>query len=227
MAMQLVLMPKKEHGLENYIDKHRQTRKKSKIGNHVVETGIYKKPSFDSMKINQHGLLADVIVDTTSHGGVDQAVYLYSLEDYAWWSAELQRDMPTGTFGENLTFSTFGNSALKIGDRFQINDVLLEVTFARIPCDKLGARMGDPGFVKRFVQAQRPGIYARVLKIGELRVGDTVRLIPTGENHPTVIELYDLWYSRERNPELLRKGLAAPIAERARAAFRFWLDGKR
>ena len=134
--------------------------------------------------------------------------------------------MPTGTFGENLTFSNFGVSSLKIGDRFQINDVLLDVTFARIPCDKLGARMGNPRFVKRFVLAQRPGIYARVNKMGELRVGDMVGLIPSLENYPTVIELYYLWFSKKRNRELIRKGIEAPLAERACSVFQFWLDEK-
>jgi MOSC domain-containing protein YiiM len=194
------------------------------IGNNVLETGIYKKYSVDSGKINENGFTEDVIADTTSHGGRDQALYLYSLEDYAWWSHELQTDLPAGTFGENLTVSSFGASPLKIGDRFQIDNVLLAVTFARVPCVKLGARMGNPGFVKRFVQAQRPGIYARVIMMGVVHVGDKIRFIPTLENYPTVIELYDLWHTRERNPELLRKGLAAPIAERARRAFKFWLE---
>jgi MOSC domain-containing protein YiiM len=194
------------------------------IGNNVLETGIYKKYSLESGKINQQGFTEDVIADPTSHGGRDQAVYLYGLEDYAWWSQELQTELPVGTFGENLTVSSFGASPLKIGDRLQIDNVLLEVTFARVPCVKLGARMGDPGFVKRFVHAQRPGIYARVVTMGEVHVGDKIRFIPTFENYPTVIELYDLWHSRERNPELLRKGLAAPIAERARRAFKFWLE---
>jgi MOSC domain-containing protein YiiM len=198
--------------------------KSIKIGNNVVETGIYKTPSFEHMKINRHGFMQDVIVDTKSHGGPDQAVYLYSLEDYMWWSKELQKDMPPGTFGENLTFSSLEVSALKIGDRFQINDVILEVTFARIPCVKLGARIGDPGFIKRFVQAHRPGVYARVVRPGELRVGEKVRFIPTPESYPTVIELFDLWHSDRRNRELLRRGLEAPIAERARAAFEFWLE---
>ena len=194
------------------------------IGNKVVETGIYKKSSVDSGTINENGFTEDVIADPTSHGGRDQAVYLYSLEDYEWWSQELQTVLRAGTFGENLTVSSFGTSTLKIGDRFQIDNVFLEVTFARVPCVKLGARMSNTGFVKRFVQAQRPGIYARVVEMGEVHVGDKIRFIPTLENYPTVIELFDLWHSRERNPELLRKGLAAPIAQRARRAFKFWLE---
>jgi hypothetical protein len=121
------------------------------IGNNVLETGIYKKYSVDSGKINENGFTEDVIADTTSHGGRDQAVYLYSLEDYAWWSEELQTDLPAGTFGENLTVSSFGASPLKIGDRLQIDNVLLEVTFARTIADRMGqlsgAITGDPSLL--------------------------------------------------------------------------------
>ena len=38
-----------------------------------------------------------------AHGGYDQAVYAYAAEDYAWWEAQLGRELGPGTFGENLT----------------------------------------------------------------------------------------------------------------------------
>jgi len=199
-------------------------RETVQIGQQTVETGIFKYASLDKVKVTKAGLAGDVVVDTRYHGGVDQALYLYSLEDYAWWSTELTRELLPGTFGENLTFSSFGHSPLKIGDRFQINDVVLEVTAPRVPCAKLAARMGDPGFVKRFVQAQRPGVYVRVVKTGTLQTGDTVSLVPTTEAYPTVIELYQLWHSQKRAPDQLRRGINAPLAKRFQETFQFWLD---
>jgi MOSC domain-containing protein YiiM len=138
----------------------------------------------------------------------------------------LHRDLPAGIFGENITFSSFGTSSLRIGDRFRIKDVLLEVSFARIPCKTLAARMGDPGFVKRFAQARRPGVYARLIKTGEIQVGDRFQLIQNRADHPTVIELFDLWMSKERHPDLIKKGLEAPISERSRSTFQSWLAGE-
>lgn len=194
------------------------------VGNKAVVTGIYKSPVQGKVSINTDGLVGDVIGNTKHHGGKDQAVYLYSVEDYTWWATQLNREMPFGLFGENLTLSSFGNISLKIGDCFHINDVLLEVTFPRIPCNTLGARMGDADFVKHFIQAQRPGVYTRVLKIGEVQVGDKVEILPTSHNFPTIIELYDLWHAQKRDPSLLTQGIKAPIAEKARSAFQFWLD---
>jgi MOSC domain-containing protein YiiM len=79
--------------------------------------------------------------------------------------------------------------------------------------------MGDATFVQHFIQAKRPGVYARVLECGDLQVGDSVDFLSTPNDFPTVIELYELWHTKERDPKLLYRGLEAPIAERARAAF--------
>jgi MOSC domain-containing protein YiiM len=194
------------------------------IGNKAVTTGIFKHPIQGKVSINNQGVVGDTVADTTRHGGVDQAVYLYSAEDYAWWAAELQKDVPIGMLGENLTLSSFGTIPLRVGDRIHINTILLEITFPRIPCATLGARMGDAGFVQRFIQAQRPGVYARVLEAGELQVGDAVDILPRPHNFPTVTELYELWHAKQRDAKLLHRGLEAPIAQRARAAFQFWLE---
>jgi MOSC domain-containing protein YiiM len=193
------------------------------INGKAVSTGIFKRFVQSAVYIDINGLAGDTVVDTTRHGGIDQAVYLYSVEDYAWWAVTLKREVPLGTFGENLTLSGFGRMPLRVGDRLRINTVLLEITFPRIPCATLGARMGNAEFVTQFIQAKRPGVYARVLEDGELQVGDAANVLSTSSDFPTVIELYELWHAKKRDPKLLERGLEAPIAERARTAFQFWL----
>jgi MOSC domain-containing protein YiiM len=54
--------------------------------------------------------------------------------------------------------------------------VVLEVTAPRIPCATLAARMGDPQFVKKYRRAERPGLYCRVIREGNLQTGNEVRL---------------------------------------------------
>ena len=97
------------------------------------------------------------------HGGPDQAVYVYLSEDYDWWSKTLGRPIAPGTFGDNITISGLTSADLAIGDRLIAGDVVIEVTTPRIPCNTLAARMGDPGFVKAYRDAGRPGAYCRVI----------------------------------------------------------------
>ena len=188
------------------------------IGNANVsgQTGIYKLPVAGPVQVTAAGLAHDAIVDTKNHGGPDQAVYLYGGADYAWWSVELGRELAPGTFGENLTISDLESAPLAIGDRLHSGGVILEVTAPRIPCWKLAQRMGDPGFVKRFRAAERPGLYCRVVQEGRIRAGDPVTLEPYAGERVTVVEVFRDYYEPARDPAALRRFLAAPLAVRAR-----------
>ena len=187
------------------------------IGDDSVSTGIYKRATPDLVQVSKQGLAGDVIGNQSDHGGSDQAIYLYSAEDYSWWSQELGVDLEPGVFGENLTLYGFGDALLKIGDQLQIGSVRLELTAPRIPCSRLAARMGDPTFVKRFTRARRPGSYARVIQPGSVRVGDTIEVHPALEPYPTIVEFSIFWGSHEKHPDEIKRYLDAPIAQRARA----------
>lgn len=182
-----------------------------------IPTGIYKAPVQNAVWVGRLGLSGDFVGDTRHHGGADQAVYLYSAEEYDWWTEQLGEPLSSGTFGENLTLSTFGPSPVRIGDHFQAGEVVLEVTAPRIPCGTLAARMNDLGFVKKFREARRPGVYARVLREGEVRAGTAVARHTPLPQAPTIVEEFDAWFAKQPDPALLRRLLAAPIAERSRA----------
>lgn len=186
-------------------------------GKRAEATGIYKLPVTTPVAITALGLVGDAVVDVENHGGVDQAVYVYGVPDYAWWSVQLGYELAPGTFGENLTIAGLESAGLNIGDMLHIGAVTLQVTAARIPCATLAARMGDPGFVKRFRAAERPGAYCRVLQIGVVQAGDPVVLERyTGETI-TLVEMFRDFYDPQPSAETIRRHLAAPIAVRARA----------
>ena len=65
-------------------------------------TGICKHPIEGAAYLEEAGVRGDSIVNTEHHGGVDQAVYAYSADDYDWWTNETGRDVTPGLFGENL-----------------------------------------------------------------------------------------------------------------------------
>jgi MOSC domain-containing protein YiiM len=187
------------------------------IGNKRYTTGIFKEPRKGSVQLNEFGLEGDTIVDTTVHGGRDQAVYLYSAADYAWWSEQLGREITPGTFGENLTISDFHESPLRIGDRLLINgSVHLEIAAPRVPCVKFATKMGDPTFAKKFVAARRPGAYARVLTPGEISEGDTINWQPTNHEYATIREVFVEWHEKSWSKDIAQKALSSPISSIAR-----------
>ena len=181
------------------------------------KTGIYKLPINTSVRIANDGIPGDAICDTKHHGGPDQAIYIYGTADYQWWSEALGQELGPGTFGENLTISELESAHLSVGDRLQIGTVSLQVTSPRMPCVTLAARMGDTKFMDKFRQAERPGLYCRVLQDGQVQAGGPVRLERyTGET-VTILEMFRDYYQASLDEARLRRYLAAPISTRARA----------
>jgi MOSC domain-containing protein YiiM len=182
------------------------------------ETGIFKESVAGPVIVDQSGLEGDAVVDTRHHGGPDQALYLYRQEDYDWWSEQLQQPLLPGTFGDNLTVSGLPSPGLVIGSRLAFDSVVLQVSAPRIPCNTLAARMGDAGFVKRFMAAERPGVYCRVLTRGRLAPGEEFSVAHCPGSRATTIDLFRAAQRRLSATEL-REFLALPIDERTRRKF--------
>jgi MOSC domain-containing protein YiiM len=179
-------------------------------------TGIFKTPINGPVRIGALGLKGDFIASKKHHGGPDQAVYIYGTADYEWWSRELGREIAPGTFGENLTVSELESARFFIRDRLTIGTVVLEVTAPRIPCDLFARRMDDPQFVQRFREAERPGLYCRVLHEGTVEVGDEVAVEPIRGEAVTLLEIFRNFYEKDADEATLRRLLGAPVAVRAR-----------
>ncbi|SMB92835.1 MOSC domain-containing protein [Deinococcus hopiensis] len=188
------------------------------VGNRVAVSGIRKHPVPGRVGVTAAGLGGDHVHDRKHHGGPDQAVYVYTREDYDHWNELLGRTLEPGTFGENLLVSGLESAGVGIGERFRIGKVLLEATAARIPCGTLGARMDDAGFVKRFARERRPGFYARVLEPGDVGRGDDVTREAAPAGAPTVVDTFDLWFSEKPDRTTLERYLNYPLAVRLRAA---------
>lgn len=188
------------------------------LGSRRVETGIVKTP-VGGATVRRLGVEGDVVADQRHHGGVDQAVLVYTRTDYDWWERELGRSLPPGSFGENLTITSIGSSSVRVGDRFRIGEVELEVTAPRIPCGKFAVTMAETDWVSRFNAARRPGFYCRVILEGDVKAGDAVTWIPADAGNVTVVGVVDVHLDRSAPAEQLRSVLASPIAERARTEY--------
>ncbi len=182
-------------------------------------TGIDKRPVAAPVRLDVDGVAGDTIVDRDDHGGPDQAVYAYSVDDVEFWSAELGRRIGPGGVGENLTLSGVDCSGAVIGERWQVGDAVLQVRAARTPCRTFAGFLDVPDLVKRFIAAGRPGAYLAVLQPAQVRAGDPVRVLDRPAHGVTTA---DLMAAKTIDRDLVDHVAAA--REHLGARQRAWLD---
>lgn len=178
-------------------------------GARVVETAIWKQPVAGRVRVRGVNLDGDRQADLSVHGGPDKAVYAYAIEETRLWEEELGRELGAGAFGENLTTAGVDVSGALLGERWRVGTTLLEVVQPRLPCFKLGLRMGDPRFVRRFSRASRPGAYLRIVAEGELGAGDPIAVErDEGQDHGVSVRLVS--DAILNDPSLVPRALEAP-----------------
>ena len=188
----------------------------------LVRSGIVKNAVEGAVAVTAAGLDGDEQADLNVHGGPDKAVYLYAEADYEWWRAELARDIPSGHFGENLTVSGDWVGGVRVGDRFRVGSAVIAATEPREPCFKLGARMGDQGFLKRFREAGRTGFYARVIEEGSVEAGAPIAPASTADPlNPTIAEVHRLYVEGRTETGALTAALRGPDLT---AGWRDWME---
>jgi MOSC domain-containing protein YiiM len=169
-----------------------------------VSSAIWKRPVAGKHRVDGVNIDGDDQADRRVHGGPTKSVYAYAAEDYAWWEAELGQHLEPGTFGENLTTEGIDLSAAVVGERWRIGTATLRVTEPRIPCFKLGMRMGDADFVGRFAEAGRPGTYLAIDTAGDLGASDVIELVDRPDYRLTVGEVERAYHmNRDLLPLLL------------------------
>jgi MOSC domain-containing protein YiiM len=139
----------------------------------TVWSGIRKTPVAPrtTLWLSIVNLSGDGQADLTVHGGLDKAVYAYPSEHLALWSAELETDLGTAPFGENLSTIGVTESEVCIGDRWSWGDATLEVSQPRWPCFKLALYRERSDIQLRMRRTGRTGWYLRVLDPGEALAG--------------------------------------------------------
>jgi MOSC domain-containing protein YiiM len=141
----------------------------------AVRSAFLKSPVRGPVPLTDEGFEGDHTGDRRVHGGIDQAVYAYPYEHYAFWKAELGlADLLEGSFGENLTLEGVSEEWVAPGDRLRIGPTVLAVTKPRSPCFKLNYRFQREDMIARFLAAGRPGFYLAVVRGGTVAAGDPV-----------------------------------------------------
>jgi MOSC domain-containing protein YiiM len=177
----------------------------------TVRTGIFKSPVRGRVAVRHHHLAGDGQADLEAHGGAAKAVYAYPQEHYPFW-----RDLwpepswEPGTLGENLTTQGLLEDAVHLGDRLRVGTAVVEVTQPRVPCFKLGIRLGRPEAVKRFLAEDRPGFYLAVVEEGHVEAGDAVERLEVDPRRVRVTDALRIYRGEVHDPELLQRAMDVP-----------------
>jgi MOSC domain-containing protein YiiM len=151
----------------------------------VSPGGIPKRP-IPAGVVTSLGIAGDKQAHPLIHGGPRQAILIITSEGID----ELKRQgfpLYHGALGENLTTRGLDRSWVRIGQRYRVGTVLLEITKLRSPCETLSPY--GPGIQNAVydqeVKAGNPasprwglsGFYASVLQAGTIHPGDPIQLV--------------------------------------------------
>jgi MOSC domain-containing protein YiiM len=176
-----------------------------------AKSAIWKAPVAGRIAARGVNLEGDDQADREAHGGPDKALYAYAVEDLRWWEERLGRSLPYGQFGENVTTEGIEVNGALVGERWEIGSTVLEVSEPRVPCWRLGVRMDDPKFPRRFADALRPGAYLRIIVEGNVGAGDEIRVTDKPLHDLTIRHFLRIYLSSfSRNRDELERLVATP-----------------
>lgn len=136
--------------------------------------GTQKKPVESAVLREDHGIVGDAHA-----GNWHRQVSLLGLEKIEAFRAK-GADVDFGAFGENLIIEGFDFRSLPVGTRFAIGDALLEMTQIGKECHSHCAifhMVGD-------CIMPREGVFAKVIRGGQIKAGDEVTEIKPDPNRP-------------------------------------------
>jgi ferredoxin-NADP reductase/MOSC domain-containing protein YiiM len=177
----------------------------------TIHTGVWKTPVQGRRMARRLNVDGDGQGDLQGHGGEHRAVFVYQIDSYRYWQAQLGRnDFVYGQFAENFTVDGLPDAEVCIGDHYRIGSALFEVTQPRVTCYRLGIRMNEPQMPALVVAHHRPGFYFRVLEEGEIEAGDEIVKVLAGPERLTVAEIDALLYLPGRDKSGLERALRVP-----------------
>ncbi len=163
----------------------------------ILAICISEKKGVQKSPVDFAVLLEDWGIEGDAHGGKwHRQVSLLSFEKIEDFRAK-GADVDFGAFGENLVVEGFDLRKIPVGSRFQIGDVLLELTQIGKECHSHCAifhAVGD-------CIMPREGVFTKVLKGGSIKVGDEIQLLPLPDNRPftaAIVTLSDKGSQGER-----------------------------
>jgi MOSC domain-containing protein YiiM len=151
----------------------------------VSPGGVPKRPITEA-EVTPEGIRGDSWAHPQIHGGPNQALLLITSEGL---DELVSQGYPVfaGALGENLTTSGLDRRLMRIGQRYRVGGIVLEISKMRSPCVTLDVY--GPTIKQAVYDAQvkaedatsprwgLAGFYARVLRSGFIRPMDIIKLV--------------------------------------------------
>ena len=139
----------------------------------IIAINISEKKGTQKTNIGKANFIADFGIENDAHAGDwHRQVSLLSYDKITAFNAR-GAQVKDGDFGENLVVEGIDFSSLPIGTRFISGDVILEMTQIGKECHhhcQIYHKVGD-------CIMPREGVFAKVVKGGELSVGDELVIL--------------------------------------------------
>jgi len=151
----------------------------------VSPGGVPKRPIPNGV-VTPLGIAGDGHAHPQIHGGPRKAILLITSEGID----ELREQgfpLYHGALGENLTTRGLSRRSVRVGQRYRIGEILIEITKVRAPCDTLNVY--GPGIQKAIYDQEvkagisasplwgLSGFYASILQGGTVHLGDPIQLL--------------------------------------------------
>jgi MOSC domain-containing protein YiiM len=152
-----------------------------------ISNGGVPKRAVPSAEVTRGGIVGDRWRHPQIHGGPRKAILLITAEGIAELSAQGFPLYP-GALGENITTRGLDRGSFRLGQRYRIGEVVIELSEIREPCRTLNvygrgiqAAMYDAQTRARDPASLRwglSGFYASVARPGVIRAGDAISALP-------------------------------------------------
>ena len=147
------------------------------VGLHVSQGGVPKTP-VKQLMIETHGCLGDRQNDVKHHGGLDKAVCILQSEIIQKLNLAGHPIYP-GSTGENILISGINLGIINPGSVVEFPHLQVEITQAAPPCRTIKESFIDGDFtnISHHKYPYQTRWYAKVIKQGIVRLGDSVKVV--------------------------------------------------
>lgn len=173
-----------------------------------IETSMFRENVPGPLKVSMTNIEGDRFVGAAFHGTIDSVFYAMGIETYKQMEQRLNVKLVNGQLGENATLSELDETKVEVGDVFEIGSVQVQASGPRVPCEKVNFITENPDGQMSFVAIQKPGIYFKIIKPGEIPVGSELKTIKKSNSGISIADLYKIitdlrFHKKVDRPELM------------------------